>query len=160
MEKKHQKYIASAAAAIVALIMIPILFVTFVGEHEVGVAVRNGQIVGERRTGLNLTMPVITHVRTIPITAQQGAIEDVSSATIDNYEALIESELEDATKDVIGQYRLMAISENREQIGEDIAEAMRERLTDEMGVEFRTAALAYYEWTSDAANILSEIQEA
>lgn len=188
MEKKHQKYIAIAAAVVVVLVLVPILFFTFVGEHEVGIEVRNGRIVGERRTGLNVSLPVVSTVETIPIIVQQGAIEDVSSATIDNYEVaastieylyrvpeeraidiyreypnyeeLIEAELEDATKDVIGQYRMMSIPENREQIGLDIAETMRERLTDEMGVEFRTAALAYYEWTPDAAQILGEIQEA
>lgn len=188
MEKKHQKYIAIAAAAVVMLVLVPLLFFTFVGEHEVGVEVRNGRIVGERRTGLNLSLPFVSTVETIPVIVQQGAIEDVSSATIDNYEvaastieylyrvpeeraveiyreypnyeALIEGELEDATKDVIGQYRIMEIPENREQIGQDIAQTMRERLTDEMGIEFRTASLAYYEWTPGAAEILGEIQES
>ena len=170
------------------LVLLVVLSVIRIPEHYVGVVVRDGVVVGTAEPGVNFVHPFLSNVRSIPITPQDRQVEGLSSASRDNYaledgiveytflvpadqamdvyvkrpdyESAIASAITQHTKNVVGQYLLAEVPENRGQIEEEIRLAVAGVIEEEVGIEILNVTFAYYDWEAQAREVLADAQEA
>ena len=160
-----------------------------IAPHEVGLMVTSQDEIEVQSTGIGFKFNPNTELHRVPTSTQDLEVTDLSVATSDNFdmydtvigytlrvpadeadrlvrtsvnwENIVASVISDKTKAVLGRTEILAVPENRGQIGGEIRDEANEELEEQFGIAglVTSAALESYEWREDAVDYLAEVRE-
>jgi regulator of protease activity HflC (stomatin/prohibitin superfamily) len=160
----------------------------FVDQYEVGIQVEDGEITGQLDSGWHIVLGVNDDVKTVVVAPVEGQVTGLSVATRDNfamnettvsfsreipatyakelvkktpfYKKMFKTAVAQATKNTVGDYELMVVPENRNEIEAEIRAAANTRLSEQLPADdpLQNVVLSSYKWEESARTYLAEIR--